>query len=400
MPEPADCGGQARGEPVDFRVRVRLFLLAVLAASVISCDQPEVHRNRAPSVVITQGPQGTIAADSARFEWSGADADGNLTGFYWSLDDPAPGTFTDSSGVTIRSILPGEHDFYLRALDDSAALSLTAVQSFVCEYSNPALRKGTDTTLDVATWNLLYFPHSDQTISVLRSLIPALDLDIYGVQEIADTIAFRQLLAVLPGYSGVFSDDDYGGYYLKTGIIYKQSVVSLGQVRTLFRYNDSVTRAPLLAEVSATVGGRTFDFRMVVMHLKAGGSQDDFAQRRATCRLLKEYVDGQLAAGGDSDFVLLGDWNDELDDPPAKNLFQPFLDDSLGYRALTLPMAGNSYYGSYIGGGLIDHIVVTRAAMPEYGDGTCVTLRLDDDVPGYEENISDHRPVMAAFMLP
>jgi endonuclease/exonuclease/phosphatase family metal-dependent hydrolase len=225
-----------------------------------------------------------------------------------------------------------------------------------------------------------------------------MDLDIYAIQEIADTTAFRSLLAGLPGYDGLYSEDAYaGGDYQKTAVVYRRGTVSVSHVRQLFW--GEVVRPLLEMDAVAAHNGRTFDFRLMVMHLKAGGSGGDREQRLEACRLLKEYIDSELEAGGDSDFVVVGDWNDELDDPPDENVFQEFLDDSLDYRFLTLPLAGNSNYASYIGGGLIDHLMVTRSALDEYGGGTTATLRLDDVIPNYEAVISDHRPVLAMFQV-
>jgi endonuclease/exonuclease/phosphatase family metal-dependent hydrolase len=380
----------------------RVAAVVALGLLVGGCMPTEPTRNRPPTVVITDGPSGVITADTARFEWSGADADGNLAGYYYGLDDSTPGEWTDAAGVTLRAVGLGRHDFYLQAADDSGARSAVTVRAFERAYAGGVPHVGTDTTLEVATWNIQNFPKdSERTVGALLGIIPQLDLDVYAIQEVEDTSAFSRLVDGLAGYSGLLSADDYGNNsYQKTAVIYKRSVVSVSGVRQLFWENESVVRPPLELDVTASVRGRVFDFRLVVMHLKAGTSYGDFAQRRATCRLLKERIDAELAAGRDSDYVVVGDWNDEVDDLPEDNAFQAFIDDSASYRFLTLPLAGNSYYSSYIGGGLIDHLLVTCAALPEYGPGSTVTLRLDDEVPDYEELVSDHRPVMASFMLP
>ncbi len=381
---------------------IRFAAIVVLGLFVGGCTPTEPAHNRPPTVVITAGPTGTVTADTARFEWSGADADGNLAGYYYGLDDSTPGDWTESTGVTLRAIGLGHHEFYVQATDDSGARSEATVRTFERTYQGGVLPRGTDTTLDVATWNIQNFPRDgDQTIGALLGLVPQLDLDIYAIEEVEDTEAFRRLVGGLTGYDGLYSSDDYGNNsYQKTAVIYKRSAVSVSGVRQLFWENESVVRPPLELDVTASVRSRVFDFRLVVMHLKAGTSYSDVAQRRATCRLLKEYIDAELAAGGDSDYVVVGDWNDEIDDPPEDNAFQMFIDDSADYRFLTRPLVGNSYYDSYIAGGLIDHVLVTCAALPEYGSGSTVTLRLDDEMPNYEKLVSDHRPVMASFIMP
>ncbi len=141
-----------------------------------------------------------------------------------------------------------------------------------------------------------------------------------------------------------------------------------------------------------------FDFRLIVLHLKAGSSASDQAKRKTTCRLLKNYIDQALRQGPELDFVVAGDWNDLLEDPPQWNIFQDFLNDSANYRFLTLPLAGNTRNGSYIyTGQLIDHIMITADALEEYAEGSTQTLLLDDQVSRYTVVVSDHRPVLAVF---
>ncbi|MFO7651634.1 MAG: endonuclease/exonuclease/phosphatase family protein [bacterium] len=357
--------------------------------------------NRPPTVVIASGPEGTLDQDSARFSWLGADRDGNLAGYYVALDDSTPDLFVDSTAVTWRALGFGPHTFFVQAVDDSGARSATAARSFDCQYRGGVRARGTDTTFELTTWNIENFPKAGTaTLAALRSIIPRLDIDLFAVQEIADTIAFRDLVASLAGYEGIYSADDYGNFYQKTGVIYRRDLVTVGGVRQLFWHNDSVTRPPLSIQVATSVNGQVFDFELIVVHLKAGGSDADRAERRATCRLLKGYIDALLQGGGDPDIVVAGDWNDNLNDPPSQNSFQVFLDDTVNYRFLTAPLVGNSRQSSYIGGSLIDHVMVTRDALGEYGTGWTETLRLDDEVAGYVDEVSDHRPVMAAFALP
>ena len=340
-----------------------------------------------------------MAADSARFAWTGSDVDGNLAGFRYGLDDSTPDEWTTDTTVAFEALYNGVHSFYVQAEDDSGARSLAAVRSFKVEYDSSIVPRGTDTTLEVASWNIQNFPRQGEaSVDKVRAVMARLDLDIYAIQEVEDTLAFIRLVNGLSGYSGMYSDDDYGNFYMKTGIVYKTSVVTVHDRRSLFRYNDSVTRPPMELTVTASHNGRTFDFKLIVLHLKAGGSSGDQAERRATCRLLKDHIDDELRGGGELDYIVAGDWNDKLDDPPYYNVFQEFLDDSLDYRFLTWPLRGSSAHGSHIGSGsLIDHIMVTSDALVEYGSGTTVTLRLDDELANYEQLISDHRPVLAWF---
>ena len=371
---------------------------ALVLSGALRCDEPVPH-NTAPTVIITAGPADVLPADTATFAWQGEDGDGNLLGFRWWLDDSLGWMWTEDSMVFIEQVGLGPHEFYVQAEDDSGARSVAAVRSFWVEFDSSITPRGTDTTLEVVAWNIQNFPKDgDSTINRLRAAILRLDLDIYGIQEISDTLAFDRLVSGLSDYAGLYSNDDYGSFYMKTGVIYRRDVVQVSNVHQLFWWSDSVTRPPLEMLVTATHNGHTFDFNLIVLHLKAGSSDPDQAQRRVTCRLLKEHIDEQLAGGGEHDFVVIGDWNDRLDDPHQWNVFQQFLDDSLDYRFLTWPFRSNSYYATHIGSGsVIDHIMVTADALEEYGAGETTTLRLDDEMYRYEQVISDHRPVAAWF---
>mgnify|MGYP005832348855 CR=1 FL=1 len=350
-------------------------------------------------MVFTLKPSVITDADSVRFEWQGSDNDGSIIGYYFGLDDSVPKIWTEVSGVTLHHLSWGNHFFCLQAVDNSGARSLVALAPFRIEFPGAIPSLGTDTTLEIVTWNIQNFPKKgDSTLLLLRTLLARLDVDLYCIQEIEDTIAFINLLEELPGYRGIYSSDDYGLYYQKTGVIYKIGMITVDNVHQIYWNNDSFPRPPLVMTVTASSNGARFDFRLIVLHLKAGSGREDRARRASACRLLKRFIDDQRAVGGEQDFVVAGDWNDELDRPVTENVFLPFLEDTLNYRFLTMPLAGNEFYVSVVPSNvLFDHILVTADALTEYENGKTITVRLDDELVDYQRLISDHRPVMATF---
>lgn len=374
------------------------FTVAFATLLALACEGT-TPRNVAPTVVITGGPIGFFPVDSTTFVWQATDIDGVIVGYRWWLDDSSGATEVSDTRVSLSRLAPGDHRFCVQAVDDSGAWSLAAMRAFRVVFDSSVQPRGVDTCLEVVTWNIENFPKAgDSTLARLQVAILRLDFDLYGIQEIQDTLAFIRLVDGLPGYAGLWSRDTYGTFYLKTGVIYKRDIVTVHGVRQLFRDSDSVTRPPLEMSVSATSNGRTFDFRFIVLHLKAGSSEDDIAQRRATCRLLKEYIDGELARGGEQDFVVAGDWNGRLDAPRQYNALQLFLDDSLGYSFLTWPFRSSSRSATHVpSGSVIDHLMISADARAEYSGGRTETIRLDDEMAGYLMVISDHRPVAAWF---
>ncbi len=260
--------------------------------------------------------------------------------------------------------------------------------------------KGDDETLEIVTWNIETFPLAGETtVGEVQRIIEDLDVDLFAVQEISDTVAFRQLLQGLPDYNGLYSKDNYRDWYQKTGVIYKKNLITIlnvGQIYTDDHY--AFPRPPLVMTVVAQANGQRFDFRLLVLHLKAGPDSTDLKRRREAAKKLKAYLDSQIASSEEKDFVVAGDWNDQINDPPGENAFTVFIEDSLDYRFLTFPLAGDPHFASYPRySSLIDHILISKDAIDEYRGGTTTTLRLDDELPNYFQDISDHRPVMAKF---
>jgi exonuclease III len=258
---------------------------------------------------------------------------------------------------------------------------------------------GQTETFELATWNIEYFPQTNSTVEEISKIIDALDIDLYAIQEINDTTAFLELLDLLPEYGGLFSGDEYSWGYLKTGVIYKRSVVSVNQTRQLFEDDwYAFTRPPLEIHVVAQKGSQRFDFVLIVVHLKAGGNADDRDRRQEAVQKLKAYLDEQVAIDAEKDYIVAGDWNDELDDPLGENVFTVLIESSASYQFLTEPLSGQYDSASYPQyGTLIDHILISQDVLSEYQGGRVKTLRLDDEVSNYTIKVSDHRPVMAVF---
>ncbi len=263
---------------------------------------------------------------------------------------------------------------------------------------------GSAATLEIATWNLEYFPQlSDETINAVKDLIRDLDIDIFAVQEIASISGFEQLLDSLPDYNGQLSSDQYSdGSYQKTGFIYKTALFSVSNLQMLDIqasnvYGTAFPRLPFSGYFSVKKGSQTvFDFQLVVLHLKAYGDQENIERRKLAAQQIETYISSQIQGGADTDFIVLGDWNDSATDAPESNIFQPFFDKPLSYNLLTANLPGQYSYILY-SQSMIDHILVTDSVDDAYGDGQTKVLYLDNTYTKYPTVVSDHRPVVAIF---
>jgi endonuclease/exonuclease/phosphatase family metal-dependent hydrolase len=255
----------------------------------------------------------------------------------------------------------------------------------------------------VLTWNVQDFPMAAGTVEALAEVLVDLDADVVAVQEIAEPAALGELLEALPGYDGLLNDDP--GAWSRVGLLYRRARVELLEVETLFADDwYAFPRPPLAATLRAspgTSGGEAFDFVAVVLHLKARLDDESRDRRRTACERLEAWLEARLAEGGEEDYVLLGDWNDELTDWGDHNVFEVFLDRADSYSFLTLDLAEAGGFTYIPFESFLDHVMVTASALDEYGPGgTTSVLDLERTVPGYLDLLSDHRPVLSVFEVP
>ncbi len=265
---------------------------------------------------------------------------------------------------------------------------------------------GTDSTFDVATWNIEHFPKKGQTtIDYVTDIIYALDLDYIGIQEVDDTAAFSILISQLDGYEGFYQQNPYAGL----GVIYKTDVLTVNSIQEIFTgppYGSAFPRPPIVMDVEF-MGAQ---YILINNHYKCCGNgyldtndpSDEEYRRRAASIYLKSVIDNSYP---NANVIVLGDLNDELTDAPLHNVFQNFIDDSDNYRFVDMDIAqspsSNWSYPSWPSH--LDHILITNELFDEMENaGTEVAcIKLDaffsNGWSGYDYNVSDHRPVALKF---
>ena len=258
-------------------------------------------------------------------------------------------------------------------------------------------RIGSAETFDVAAWNIRNFPRSgSNTIATVADVITSLDLDLVSVEEIEDEASFNQLLARLPEHEGVLSTDSYSdGSYQKLGFIYRCGRLTPTNVALIFTGDGfNFPRPPLQVQFRYDDGDRAFDFAAISVHFKAQGDADSIARRREAFLRLEAYVDSLVEGpAGPDEIVILGDFNERLDEPSGASNWRPFLD-ATKYVVRTQPLSDRGEV-SFLSGtnAILDHIVTTRAFDEEVGAGTALIPRIDSDIANYRDDVSDHRPV-------
>jgi endonuclease/exonuclease/phosphatase family metal-dependent hydrolase len=259
---------------------------------------------------------------------------------------------------------------------------------------------GSLSTFDVAAWNLKRFGSTDESdprqAEFVADVITSLDLDLVGVQEVENETRWNELLARLPEHDGILqpSSGRAEGFDQRTGFLYRCGRLTPGPAVQLFSGNFNFPRAPMQVEFRYADDDDVVDFLAIVVHFKAFEDSESNERRNAAFRLLEAYVDSIVnSASAPEKIVILGDFNERLESQNGQENWAPFLDGSK-YVVHTQPLSDRGE-ASFVSssGGLIDHIVTTRAFDDEVGVGTIVIPRVDQDVPNYRDDVSDHRPV-------
>jgi endonuclease/exonuclease/phosphatase family metal-dependent hydrolase len=260
---------------------------------------------------------------------------------------------------------------------------------------------GTDNTLDIVTWNLREFPWLGQTtLDALAQIIPRVRADIIAFQEINDFSSFMALDAMLPDYQAYVSTAT-SSYRL--AYLYNINTVAINE--DYFIYPDQgnpFPRPPYIVKAE----WRGQNYYVINNHLKAFGDNfidetddwDEEVRRRLACQLLDQYIRTELP---DERVVVLGDMNDQIQEPEAYNVFMVFLNRPEEYYFTTMPIALAPSFNTVSypnSNSQIDQIMITNELFDEFATGgsICKSLLIEKfygNWVNYSNQISDHRPV-------
>jgi predicted extracellular nuclease len=284
-------------------------------------------------------------------------------------------------------------------------------KSFVPVVENPfeGVSVGTDTTLEITTWNLEHFAKKgDETVTKVVQAIEAMDVDIIALQEIENFTYFRQLRQALEGWDGDRATS--AGYGMNLAFLYRidgdLEVDSVYEI--LVEYYREFPRRPLVLE------GRYNDVPIVVInnHYKCCGNgtideedeRDEETRRRDASLLLDEFIRNNYE---DKHVVVVGDFNDSLTDIPERNVFQNFIGAPDDYRFVDMGIAEGPGTGWSFPGwpSHLDHILVGGSLFEAISgnDAEVMVIPLHSYFPngltGYDPLISDHLPVVLKMGL-
>ena len=262
------------------------------------------------------------------------------------------------------------------------------------------LHFGTDSTFEVVSWNIEWFPKNGQvTADSVKTIIQSLAADVYALQEIDDTTLLKQVVSTIPGYACHFKSSYYGGL----AYVYNTNTVQVNkkyEIYTSQPFWNYFPRSPQVLELTFN----NEDYVIIDNHLKCCGdgiidlndTSDEENRRLSAVNLLKTFIDSIFP---NEKVIVVGDWNDILTDPAPNNVFNSFLNDP-DYLFIDFQIAlGNSANFSYPSWpSHLDHILISDKLFANFSkpNSELSCIKIDDYMSSwnaYDNNISDHRPV-------
>jgi endonuclease/exonuclease/phosphatase family metal-dependent hydrolase len=262
--------------------------------------------------------------------------------------------------------------------------------------------------------------------------------DIYAVQEVADDNAFNQLVANLPGHSGVLSTR-WSQYFTvppdpnfppqKVGFVYNTSTVQLVNSRAMFSQFYETIRAasaadkllllsgypttggntpdnfwssgrlPFMATFDVTLNGATKRIRVVNVHAKSGSAAADYDRRKYDVKVL---YDSLLANYANDNIILLGDLNDDVDTSIRsgfESTYKPFVENTASFNSLTLSLSQSGGFSFPNSNSFLDHIITSNELTSSNVSNSTAVEDPRTYISNYVNNTSDHLPVSTRFVV-
>jgi len=294
-------------------------------------------------------------------------------------------------------------------------------------------------TLEVVNWNLEWFgstvfgPTDDnlqeQNVGTIMRNIGA---DLFALAEVVDTARLGNIVRSMPGYAYVVSN--YGSHTnpnevpapapdalaqaQKLAFVYKTSIFTNisttallstgintpGDVSTTSYNNWASGRFPYMMTADVTLDGVVKTVRFVLIHAKANTAPTtpSYNRRKAGADELHDLLNTTY---GSDNVVLLGDFNDDLDQtitdgitPPTTSYIAFTSDTPANYTLLTLPLSLAGERSTVSHDNVIDHIIVSNELSNNFISGSSDILTdVSGLVSGYGTTTSDHYPVFSRY---
>jgi hypothetical protein len=297
-----------------------------------------------------------------------------------------------------------------------------------------------DETFDVVNWNIEWFGSTNSgqgptnvnlQLQNVKTIIEDLDADVYAFQEITSLSKFRELAAALPAYGMAVSPAvSAGGTFAeeaqKLTYLFKLATVDTIQTKVLLKgvtpgslvnYPSSPDRfwasgrLPYLMEIRTKINGVQEKITLVNVHTRSNGGGESaanprYAMRKYDVNVLKDSLDAYYK---DVNLIILGDYNDDLDETVAdqtavtvntsETSFINYINDSENYIPITISLsnAGLRTFPSFEN--VIDHQIISNELLDNWIVNSERIVAPYDLIPNYNTTTSDHLAIETRFIL-
>jgi hypothetical protein len=289
-------------------------------------------------------------------------------------------------------------------------------------------------TLDVVCWNIEWFGNtvngpSDEALQVAnaKAVIETINADIYNLNEISDITAFNNFVATLPGYLGVCSSEvsNNSADGQRVCFVYKTALFSNVTTRHLLKtikddpsilpsYPDpdksrfwASGRLPFALTADVTVpGSPTRNIMFVGVHARANTSAAEsflrYSMRKYDVDVLRDSLNAQFP---NQAFVMLGDFNDDLDVTVAGSIpgnvtsYETYNNDPAHFNMLTRVLSDTGQKSTVGFSDMIDHVIASNELNGTYISGSARVSNAEQYVTSYGSTTSDHYAVMVRLNL-
>jgi endonuclease/exonuclease/phosphatase family metal-dependent hydrolase len=274
--------------------------------------------SQAPVITTQPVDQAGFAGGSATFS---VQAGGTAPLSYQWLKDGLTVSGATNSSLTLPNLSASDEASYTVTISNafggvvSDAASLTLVTP--------------STTLTVFNYNVKGNNAPDWStnaaqVQAIGRQVQYLDPDIITFQEIPVEFTYEMtnfVTAFRPGFH--LADDSGSDGFIRSVILSRYPILRDqswldGINLNPFGFNGNFTRDLYEAEIS--VPGYPDPFHVFTVHLKAGQGTSDSARRAAEANAISNFfVTGFLTSNSHRAYILTGDMNEDIDNPPASN---------------------------------------------------------------------------------
>lgn len=263
-------------------------------------------------------------------------------------------------------------------------------------------------TFETVNWNLEWFGSTSNgpaneplQLQNIATVMDSLQADLYAFQEVSDQNRINELVRKLNkgSYRGFVAE--HIGYNQKTAFVYNTATidsVDSGPIKEYQEYSDWATRYPFYFRFRARFNGKEYPVTAVNIHAKAGDSYDDYMKRDRAAEELHKYFVNREA---DSRIILMGDYNDDVDESIYNSQttpYEPFVVDQDAFEVVTKVLSDAGKKSTVRYHDMIDHVTISNELFASYLQNSVkVFVPTSSFISNYGETTSDHYPVWATF---